>query len=72
MKKKYIKPVSSTVHVNLLGTVLDDGGTTLGGQSYNPVDDNVDPGDVEFSAKKNGFFDENENEEWPKSNSPWE
>lgn len=70
MKKRYIKPVSSTVHVNLLGTVLNDGGVAIGGQSNNPVSKDVDPGDVEFSAKKHGFFDEDE--KWPKSNSPWE
>ena len=72
MKKRYIKPVSSTVHVNLLGTVLDGDGTTLGGQSNNPVNKNVDRDHVDWSAKKGGFFDENENEEMPKSNSPWE
>lgn len=72
MKKRYIKPVSSTVHVNLLGTVLDAGGTTLGGQSNNPVSSNVDRDHVARSAKKQGFFDEDEDEEWPKSNSLWE
>lgn len=68
MKKRYIKPVSSTVHVNLLGTVLDAGGTTLGGQSNNPVSKDVDRDHVDWSAKKGGFFDE----EWPKSEDIWD
>lgn len=63
-------PVSSIVHVNLLGTVLNGDGTTIAGQSNNPVSKDVDPNDVKFSAKKGGFFDENE--ELPKSYDPWE
>lgn len=70
MMKEYIKPKTQVVKLNLTGSILE--GETIAGQSKNPVDKDVDPGDVEFSAKKHGFFDEDENEEWPKSNSPWE
>lgn len=59
MKKIYMKPNSDMVRVNLLGTVL--GNETLGGQTHNPVRDDVDPRDVEFSAKGQDFiYDEDE------------
>lgn len=62
MKRNYIKPDSIPVRVNLLGTVLDDG-TAIGGQSHNPVSKDVDPDDVEWSAKKHGFFNNDENDD---------
>lgn len=64
MKKRYITPVSSTVQVKLLGTVLDNEGATLGGQTFNPVDDNVDRGGVDWSAKKQKSFDDEDDETW--------
>lgn len=70
MKKTYIQPESKLVKVNLTGSVLE--GDTIGGQSNNPVGGNPqpDPSDVEFSAKGQGTFEDND--EWPKSSSPWE
>lgn len=68
--KEYIKPNTQVTKLNLTGSILE--GETIGGQSNNPVTVPSDPGDIEWSAKKQGFFDEDENEEWPKSNSPWE
>lgn len=50
------------VHVNLLGTVLE-GGKAIGGQSRNPVSDDVDPGDVDWSAKSQDF-DVDEDDSW--------
>lgn len=62
MKKTYVQPNSSMVHVNLLGTVLE-GGKAIGGQSRNPVSDDVDPGDVDWSAKSQDF-DVDEDDSW--------
>ena len=70
MMKEYIKPKTQVVKLNLTGSILI--GEPIAGQSKVPVSVPSDPGDIEWSAKKNGFFDEDENEEWPKSNSPWE
>lgn len=61
MKKTYVQPNSSMVHVNLLGTVLE--GKAIGGQSHNPVSDDVYPGDVDWSAKSQDF-DVDEDESW--------
>ena len=62
MKKKYIKPQCMSVKVNLYGSVLEKTGT-IGGQSNNPVDKNVDPKDVEFSGKGQTFTGEDD-ETW--------
>lgn len=68
--KEYIKPNTTVIKLNLTGSILE--GETIAGQSLNPVGKPKNPGDVIWSAKKQGFFDENENEEWPKDYDPWE
>ncbi|MDD6438157.1 MAG: hypothetical protein PUG09_08855 [Prevotella sp.] len=67
--KEYIKPNTTVVNLNLTGSILES--QTIAGQSLNPVDKNVDPGDVENSAKGQGLFD-SENEGWTKGSSPWD
>lgn len=67
--KEYIKPNTTVVNLNLTGSILESG--PIGGQSLNPVDKNVDPDDVEWSAKGQGLFD-SENEGWTKGSSPWD
>lgn len=59
MKKKYIIPQCMSVKVNLYGSVLEKTGS-VGGQSYNPVSKDVDPGDVVFSGKGQTFTDDEE------------
>lgn len=69
--KKYIEPKIKVVNLNLTGSILE--GETIGGQSYNPVTNPEDPKDIDWSAKGQGLFGkDNEDEGWGKSSSPWD
>ena len=66
--KEYIKPNTTVVNLHLTGSILE--GETIAGQSFDPVGKPENPGDVIWSAKGQGTFEDND--EWPKSSSPWE
>lgn len=67
--KEYIKPNTTVVNLHLVGSILE--GETIAGQSNNPVG-KVNSDDVEWSAKKQGFFDEGDDEGWAKDYNPWD
>lgn len=58
MKNTYIKPACTLVHINLHGSVLEN--EAIGGQSKNPISKDVDPSDVDWSAKSHDFSDDEE------------
>lgn len=68
--KEYIKPNTTVVNLHLVGSILESG--PIAGQSNNPVDKPENPGEVEWSAKKQGFLDEGDDDGWAKDFNPWD
>lgn len=68
--KEYIKPNTTVVNLHLVGSILE--GETIAGQSNNPVAKPENPGDVIWSAKKQGFIDEEADEGWAMDYNPWD
>ena len=64
MKKKYVKPNSSLVKINLLGGILE--GETIAGQTRNPVSKTTDEerDDIDWSAKGHDFDVDDNTKSW--------